>query len=740
MKKRITRRSFVSVMAAVAVAPHKVEGTSRPAEQARNSIQTDKHDVGEMLRFSSPYFPMLLGNGREHALVGYSGAMGACSGHEYWSYGLTPTGWFRPDVSRRPASGVLNLLQCGYIVRRGIYADSIDRAEQVFNPRSGVLITDCHLADSEVRVKTFLTRDSLLIHRFTVTPRAGSMAMQFFIRTPSPEGPLRVLTGLGISSPPGKEESQIMTFEIVGQGLPVTPGQVLSDHPKAKKVICYNRLPGIEVPLTERSEFTFVVQCDRWEGPHTPAVKDFSQDVFDFSQVFNTHAAEWRKFDSRSRVHIARDAIDTAYRISLYTIRSHQNPTMGGITVGGYPGMWTNGINSFDISYSLMALLGANRIREAELIVQFWDRILPNLRKRAREAGLPGIACDQSISPWGESPRKSRNQILEEKHFITANITLHVLQLFKYTGQLGILKKHWDCLVEPVKFLLGACVREYPDHAEIIRSSGPDGKERVNGKLVYYPNPTRTLLATIEAVRAVIETSELLGRKTDARWKDLLGKLERGINANRFNCVVRAYRDPQAPPWADSAYVGLFNVPTDEKTLTAETEYYMSPEGLLRWPDQGERVIPWLHLDLSAAMSRRGLPGAARMLETASRYKTNLEAFPEGVRPDGIYTKTWYPTVHGAFVLAVNLLLLCRRDDAVDLFGGVPMDWGDARFRSLRIPPGLVVSASRTRQRVTAEVINNSHSPLRARFRSSGSKPWEKTISLEPGEKIALPS
>ena len=411
MKNRITRRRFVSVMAAVAAAPRSGDGAPSAAERLRESIRNDKHDVGEVLTCGRPYFPMLLGNGLEHVLIGYAGGMGACAGHEHWWYGHTLTGWFRPDVRQRPVSGVLSLLQCSYIVQRGIYADAIDRAEQVFEARDGVLISNCHLANAEVSVKTFLTKDGLLIHRFAVTPQAGSMAMQFFVRTPDGGGPLRVVTGSGNAPLPETQESRVMTFEIVGGGLANTSGRLLCDHPKATKVTCYNGQPGIEVPLNGRSEFTFVVQCGPWGEPQEPAANEPAGDRFDFSVAFNRHTAEWQQFDSHSTVHIARKAIDAIYRTSLYTIRAHQNPTMGGITVGGYPGMWDNGIDSYDVSYSLLALLGANRMREAELIVQFWQRILPALRERASEAHLPGIACTGALSPWGENPKKSREQV-----------------------------------------------------------------------------------------------------------------------------------------------------------------------------------------------------------------------------------------------------------------------------------------------------------------------------------------
>jgi hypothetical protein len=344
------------------------------------------------------------------------------------------------------------------------------------------------------------------------------------------------------------------------------------------------------------------------------------------------------------------------------------------------------------------------------------------------------------MSPWGESVTRSREQLLEERHFITANIALHVWQLYQYSGRLKVLKDYWDCLAEPVAFLLGACVEEFPDHAEIIRSSGPNGKERVDGKVVYHPNPIRTLLATIEAVRAIQEAARLLGKKPDPRWKRLLPKLERGINANRFGGLIRAMRTPKAPPRVDAAYLGLFNCLTDEKTLTAEIEYATGPQGLMRWPDHGYRVVPWSHLNVSAARSRLGRPRAAQMLETAARFTTTLHGIPEAVRPDGVYYKTWYPTAHAAFVHATNLLLARPRGDVVELFAGVPLEWGDASFRSLRVPKGLLISASRIGESIVAEVTNDSDRRQSIRVHACGGKAWKEAASLEPGEEKTLPS
>lgn len=716
----------------------------------REPTEATTRDVGTNAASGKPYFPMILGNGVEHVLIGYSGAMGACSGHEQWAYGNTQsghnqsgatfTGWFRPDTRSHPAHGVVNLLQCGYILRRSLHGDGIDKAEQGFDASSGVLLTHCHLGYADVRVTTFLTRDHLLVHRFRAAATGEDVALQFFVQSAFPGEPLRVALGPANSEGPASPKCQSLDFVIEGDAWESIPGQLFCDHPEAISVECYNRRPGIEVPLDGQSEFTFVVHCSHGEDRHAATASGQFEDGFDYAATLRRHCAEWEKFDSRSTMRVPHADIADIYRTSLYVIRAHQHPALGGITVGGYPGMWTNAVNSYDVSYSLMALLGANRMVEAERVVQFWQRNLPNFTKRARDAGLPGAACPAPLSSSGETEGGSCEEILEQRHFITANIALHVWQLYLYSGRLAVLKDHWDCLVKPVEFLLGACVEEFEDHAEIIRSSGPNGKERIDGKVVYYPNPIRTLLATIEAVRAVCAAADLLGREIDPRWRRLLPKLERGIEVNRFDGIVHANRTPKSSVRADASYVGLFDCLTDEKTLLAEIDESTGPEGFMRWSNHGYRAIPWIHTNVSAAFSRLGMAGAARMVEIAAKFTTTLCGLPEAVRPDGVYCKTWYPTVHGGFVHAVNLLLARRHDDVVELLAGVPAAWGDVCFRSHRVPVGLLVSASRTGEKTTAEVTNDSDRPQCFRVRASGTPSWEEAVSLAPGDTVSLPS
>jgi hypothetical protein len=304
---------------------------------------------------------------------------------------------------------------------------------------------------------------------------------------------------------------------------------------------------------------------------------------------------------------------------------------------------------------------------------------------------------------------------------------------------LAMLRNYWDCLMQPLEFLMAHCVEEFDDHAEIVRSSGPNGKERVDGKVVYYANPTFSLLTTIEALRGACQAGDLLGRKIDPRWRRLLPKLERGIEVNRFNGLIHEARSPKAVVTGSASQLGLFNVLLDKKTLMAQIESYSSREGFLTWTNHGYRAVPWTMCDASAALSRMGLEGAGRYVEMAARLTTTLNGFPEAVRPDGVYVKTWYPTVHGDFVHAVNLLLVRRHQDMVELFPGVPVNWGDASFNSLRVPLGLLVSASRTTKGVVAQVTNDSDRRQQFKVRASGTAAWEELVALNPGERVCLP-
>jgi hypothetical protein len=742
MKKHTSRRGFISNVAAgaaVMAAPPRIVAKSASAVQ--QSSQNDIIGITGTQFSDRPYFPMLLGNGIDHVLIGYSGAMASCSGHEHWYFNTIMTGWFKSDRKLSPSHPLMNLLQCSFIIRQGIHADSVDASEQTFDCDTGVLLTSCHYAHAEMQVKTFLTDDHLLIHRFSVETDEKDMWIQFFVKDPAIRRTPSLVLDPNESSFSQTEKDRCIAFTLQSEGLNNGGGRIFTDHQEAQRVTCYNSQLGIQAPLTGTTDVSFVVECIDAEDREDGTARNQPVDNFHYASALQRHTEGWQQYDAKSTVQLSRQPLQDIYRMSLYTIRAHQHPSKGGISVGEYPEMWTGGMNSYDTSFGFMALLSANRLSEAEKVVAGWQRLLPVMRKKTQEYGLPGAAFPAPITQNGGFTKKyqdaTRESFLEMRHFITANIAIHAWQLYQYTGQLRILKEYWDCLSEPVAFLLGACVNEYENHAEIIRSSGPNGKERIDGKVVYNPNPIRSIMTTVEAVSAIREAAKLLGKTPDPEWDRLLPKLKRGIQANRFGGVIRSNRTPDSRP-GDLAYAGLFNCPVDENTIRAEVQHLSGPTGLIRWQGHGYSVVPWMHCKLSAAYSRLGLPEAAEVLEQGAQFTTTLGAFPEAVRPDGVYWKTWYPSVHGSYIQAMNLLLVRSHEDVVELFPGLPEEWGDASFASLRVPFGLLVSASRSNGEISGEITNGSDQTQDIRIRAFSENAWEKSMTLEPGQKVSL--
>ncbi|HBC89673.1 MAG TPA: hypothetical protein DCZ94_22265 [Lentisphaeria bacterium] len=690
----------------------------------------------DMIPARKPYFPMFLGNGIDQLLIGHTGAMGGGGSHEQWCFdNAVLTGWFKADRRGTNSKRLINLLQSGYTVQHGVRALGLDSFDQNFDPETATLRTSCSYGEALVKVTTFLTNTHCLVHRFEVVSAKEGISLQFFVKKPSFWWSVASLPDQMDITDTKKIRRSSLLYKLQGKNSRAL-ALLHADLRSAKTATCFNRSHGIEIPIRVKTKFTIYLECvdsiDMASGSELPRISR----NFSYSRILQHHVSEWRKFNSSSNVTLARKDLSDIYTASLHVLRAHQHPE-GSISVGGYPLMWFSGIQSFDYSFGVMAFLSANRITEAEKMIEFWKNKLPALKKFAKSAGFPGAyypteitVNGKAIHPLPENPDERRETIIRSKFFLTAMIALQTWQLYLHTGRKDLLKKYWPCIMEPLKFILAAGVREFKDHAEIISSSGPNGKERKNGKVLLYPNPLRSLLTTIATLEAAIKGSEILGLKTDPSWSRLLQKLRNGYDLNRFKGLIHLAKNPKMGISADGYCIGMFDCIGDKRTLLYDISHLTGKHGFMRWPDHGYPVVPWLHFNYSAALSKMDMPGAATLLDKAVPFTTSLFAFPEGVRPDGVFWKNWYPSVHGSFVHAFNLLLLRSKDCMIEIFPEYPLKWGDAEFRNLRTAPGLLVSASRRNSSVRAELKNDSDRKLDLQVR----------LGKSPAKRITLKS
>jgi len=116
---------------------------------------------------------------------------------------------------------------------------------------------------------------------------------------------------------------------------------------------------GLEIPLAGRCEFAVAVGCSLMRTLTRARVPSRWR-------IGSTTQPRWvaTRLNGRIRFPLgdspSPERIDDVYRTSLYVIRCHQHPILGGITVGSYPDMWNSCVCPSDMSFGLMALLGAN--------------------------------------------------------------------------------------------------------------------------------------------------------------------------------------------------------------------------------------------------------------------------------------------------------------------------------------------------------------------------------------------
>jgi hypothetical protein len=607
----------------------------------------------------------------------------------------------------------MNLIQCGYVITNGLRAVGIDHYDQKFDPKSAILVTRCRYGKIRVNVRTFLTANHQLVHKFGVKPASDGMTLQMFIKAPNFWwAAAKVDESVTLDA---KLADKQVDFIIQSPCVENLHGQLSSDAKNATAVNTFARTPGVSIPLDQNHTFTVTLQLidqqDINAGAKTISVAKTTQS----RNVCAKHTQDWMDYHKHSQVNIPRE-LQAIYDTSQYVCRSHQHHVTGGIPAGAYPLMWHSDINAFDMAFSLMTFATSNHHHQANKVLDYWKQALPVMQQRAESVGLSGACAMPSVMQSGiEVPPLPKNKaarkhaILDGKHFVTAHAPLHVWQVYLHTGDPNILRQYWDVMALPMQFLLKHTVIEDKDKALIIRSSGPNGKERVNGKSVHHRNPTRSLLAIIEALKAIMAASDVLGVMRDPCCDRLLPKLIKGIEHNRQDGII-GHNEEMPAPHADPCLAGLFNAPVDRSTFKAALKRHCNSSGFQYWEDHGYRAVPWLDLHAAATYLRINQTSLAiKHLEHAASMTTSLNAFPEGVRPDGVFWKSWYATVHGAFAHAINILLLRRSADKLYIFHGVPQQWGDVSMSNLCVPVGLKVKATRKAGKIHAQITNHSH-------------------------------
>ncbi len=697
-----------------------------------------------------PYFPFLLGNGVDAVLADYSGSMSCNSGHLHLEqHQAALCGWYKA-TNRNREHGIMPILQSSYsLYARGGEAYEVGDFKQAFDPRKAVLTTQVEACLFEMEVNTFLTKDHILVERYTlkkVTSDQPVIALNLY----SP-----CLYWTTVYDFKTKIDHQFSTdvrnntltcnFEVTG----VKGKAVLStDYPKVREGHFFGGPRWLLSGLKKGMSVTkYLVVLDEND---TPDYENETERIIakvrrqGYETVLKDHQEEWNAFNRQSHIDIPDKEMERVYHTSLYQIRAHQNPYSGLITLGNYPLMWGGAIsNSWDLLSPFQGLLGANRVTEGEKLISGYHQALPHARKYAGDLNAQGAYFPWFMNYKGESlDFNDAKECPNIEKFNNGCLVMQVWDLYRHTGNKELLEKYWPLIRETTEFLVSFLVEEHEDIAYIREGEGAD--ESIDRK-----NCTFHLLTTIKALEACVEGSSIMNLPVEARYPILIDKLKKGLERNFSGKVLMPYLG--AKEITTQIFTSfLFNLPEGipaegiEKGLkVCEGKWGLTNPGPYR-----NLIWPWAECSAAAVLSFLKDTRAYDHLKKASLFTSTLGGLPEKIRPDRLWLGFWFIDAQGTYVWALNSMLVHSLEKSLRLLPGIPVSWTNVEFTNLRVPPGVLVSVSLKKGKLAKLTMENQTNQkvewtvdISKRFLKPGSRQtFSKPIVLQPHERKSLAS
>jgi hypothetical protein len=686
---------------------------------------------------------MLLANGRDAVLIDYSGSMMTgepAHTHHELNQG-TVKGWYKVCHRTNRPDPILPVAQTGYHMVCNGERYEPDYFRQSFDPVTAVLTTTVSATGFEFQVETFLTDDSILVEHFEIhRVPAGKIELEFFLSSPNTglyptEFPEQIRTELRHDEKRGVVNYDYATQNFSGHGF------LWADQEIAECARSSIRMRGLK---PGKKVTKFVLMLDRTDGVSSRAAagRRFQELAARTGRQHRAgHVKGWKRFAGKSSVKLPDIELQDLYDLSLYVSNAHQHPATGAGFVGMYPALWGGGgVFGYDCYYLQQALLRTNHAEESRKLIGFWKRCGKHARAFAREIKMPGLfypACN--FSPLGDDYGGRLKSLLKEKRLENCVIALEILRHYEFTGNVADLADNWTIVRGCIDFMLAESLVETDEEAMIKEVSGVSESLAV-------PNDTLTAVVLIKALELVANAATALKKKLPERYGVVLRKLRVGLAGNYRDGVLMSSRNSMEPGCIPLSST-VFRAPEaiELRSVNAALRQTKTPWGLCGgFPTERYRDWPWFHFRAAIALAYLDHPKAASYVLSGTKCNSALGAFPEKVRIDGYAIGYWYSSPHALFAFAITTLLVNDAGGILNVFPLIPAAWKNVEFRDLRLPPGLLVSATMKQGKVKEVVIRNDtgkavETRVRIPSRLIGKRSRKKDVffplRLSPGRK-----
>jgi len=683
------------------------------------------------------YHPALLGNGEICMLVGEYGRQSK-TGADGENQLIFWAGLRVPDTghSLLPLGRFAHSLACGQV------SDSTGPWEQRLDPRHGVLTTAVHHACVRETSETQVSLEgNFILIRYTIENTAGrdvdiGFAFRYDLEDGAGQVPARCQVTVAAQEP--------YHVYFVPDGPPWNPGEVIVQargfsavRPTANGVRCRDRRT---LRAGEAAEFHVILTFearDRYQIP--PRLDEF--------ETYATRSREaWQRFHAASGVSVPEREIVDFRTISLYLIRACTTPwSIPTAILGSH---WS-GRYFHDEFYPFSALLTSNHADLAERIPRWRLSILPAARTRARGRGAryawESLEDGAEGTPFG--------QWLDEI-FHMGQFAEEAWNLYQYTLDARLLEDLYP--------LWKACAEYYVYQGiEEIDAERARARACTDFDESAYPvsNPLFTGAAIVRTLEVAAAAAQLLGRDEDlvCLWRGLAERIRRTlpVDPRRNVYLTREGADYVHAGVMGTVYPFRIDV-TSARARAAVEEFRTKCRADLNYTPKSTPDFQGMNWTWKAALLAAGLAlqgegdKAVEVLRGALRSAGTFMAPNEYRQGDRIY-HAWFTTGAGAFVHAVNLLMVQSDERETRLVPAIPAAWSAFGFHDLLSTGRVTVSAEVRGGRLEHLVLRSPRKQTRryvipARFLPEGWRPAaavsvvqkegavEVEIDLEPGE------
>lgn len=585
---------------------------------------------GDPLR--APYVPPAIGNGDLSCQIDFEGVM-----KQQPYCGMTP-GIRRAGYRYDNPTGTL--IPFGFFTQEMEGIGALAEWSQSFDPRNGVVDTDCRYADgTRIRSTVFCNLNSnvIVIRKTIDTGRTAPFLLNYHF------APKRTAIRQADDA-----------IEYTADGMREYHGRIVFSCDAPAEL---HRESGLWRLATTARECTFFLAFDGAEEGN-------------FEALLQSTRHAWEAFLQEGFVRIPSEKLQRAYESSIYHLRI--STTAWSIPTGIFDTHWNGLYFGFDEYFNMLGLLSAGHLDLALRVPRFRSSLLPAARSRSNSP-----KCDRgtALFPWetneigGEnSPRGFwYEHIFHESHFV-----LEAWAGYRYSGDTELLRREFYPLIRGCAEYLRLHHVTYDAAGRTVIGACTD-LERLGPAV---SNPFMTSCSVIAAFEAAADAADVLAADPELSqlWRELAAELRASLPHDGTRHVP--YAGCETHSIAQLAGVFPYGVLSGDDPLqrNAIDDYRKHRDLCGNMYQLGSGICSWYLAWEAAAMVRLGKTGEA--LTILEAIADNCGNWYEMFEIREVEMRPYFTTAAGCFVFAINELLLRFRN-------GLPLpgSWRDFSFR-----------------------------------------------------------